>query len=175
MKEEIKKFNDPTGILPFEHRITYSVKKPKHKKYNLAEVSFCFEPNKKTLKRLDFLVDDKLFYVNLALGTGQVSSVWLFQKKDSLHKIADADVDLMLCVASDAMKSYPKMHISFLRLIAVLPRQAKIYKRLFDKSKLKQEKKLLLTSLREKNNLIHNVQKYYRKMVENKNLEMGVE
>ena len=159
-------FKDKTGMLPTEHRITYTIRNPHHEKYRFADVSFCFDPELKALKRLDFFVDEKLLFVNLAVRNGVASYVWYFQKMGSYQKITDEEIDFMLLVAKDVLGQYPKMPKGFREAFEVLPRQAKVYRKIYDKQISRQEKKMLLKALREKNNIIQNVQYRYKKLLE---------
>ena len=167
-------YKDPAGIFPTEHRITYTTRNPSHKKYNFADVSFCFDPEKQKLKRLDFFIDEKLMFVNLALGVGYSSPVWFFQKKGSYQKISDEEISLMLTAASDVLQEYPKMPKGFKKTFEVLPRQAEIYGQIFDGNTTKQEKRTLLKSLREKNVILKHVQYRYKYLVEKRQpLQIG--
>ena len=158
-------FKDKTGMLPTEHRITYTIRNPHHEKYRFADVSFCFDPELKALKRLDFFVDEKLLFVNLAVRNGVASYVWYFQKMGSYQKITDEEIDFMLLVAKDVLGQYPKMPKGFREAFEVLPRQANVYKKIFDKNTNKSEKTLLVKALREKNYIIKSVQFRYRTLV----------
>ncbi|MBR5012700.1 MAG: hypothetical protein IKY15_02040 [Clostridia bacterium] len=159
-------FEDKTGRLPTEHRITYSIMKPEHEKYRFCDISFCFDPEKRNLKRLDFLIDDKLLFINLSIRCGVSTFTWYFQKMGSYQQIADEELSLILLAAKDVVKEYPQMPKSFKDTFEVLPRQAKVYKKIFEKSTMKSEKKMLLKALREKNNIIQNVQYRYKKLLE---------
>ena len=166
-------FKDSTGLLPIEHKITYTIANPKHQQYKNVDVSFCFDPEKKKLKRLDFFVDEKLLFLNLFKSHG-VSQVWLFQKKGSYQKITEEELSLILTISADILEKYQNLPNSFKEIFEVLPTQAKIYRKLFDKQVSGQEKKLLIKALREKNNLIENVQVRYKKLLaKQQSLEIG--
>lgn len=166
-------FKDPTGATPMEHRITYTVRKPRHKKYNFADASFCFDPEKRSLKRLDFFIDEKLVYVNLALGVGRASAVWFFQKKGSFKPVPVEEVDLVLRVAEDVLKNNPEMATQFKNVFEVLPRQAKAYKRMFYVSTTNAERQMIAKSLRQKNKLIQYAQSRYKKILEEEKARQG--
>ena len=159
-------FKDKTGMLPTEHRITYTITNPHHEKYRFADVSFCFDPELKALKRLDFFVDEKLLFVNLAVRNGVVSYVWYFQKKGSYQQISEEDLSLILTISADILEKYQNLPSSFKETFEVLPRQANVYRKIYDKQISRQEKKMLLKALREKNNIIQNVQYRYKKLLE---------
>lgn len=164
-------YKDPSGATPTEHRITYTVRKPRHKKYNFADVSFCFDPEKRCLKRLDFFIDEKLIYVNLALGCGRASSVWFFQKKGSYKPVSSPEIDFVLVVVKDVLKANPEMPNAFNKIFEVLPRQAKGYKKMFEPGTTKAERLMIVKALREKNKLIHNAQGRYKKLLEKERLD----
>ena len=159
-------FKDSIGLFPTEHRITYNISKPQHLQYKNVDVSFCFDPEKKKLKRLDFFVDEKLLFVNLHIGAGVASPVWFFQKKGSYQQISEEDLSLILTISADILEKYQNLPSSFKETFEVLPRQAKVYRKIYDKQISRQEKKMLLKALREKNNIIQNVQYRYKKLLE---------
>jgi hypothetical protein len=166
-------FKDSMGLFPTEHRIIYTVRNPKHQQYKFADVSFSFDPNKKKLKRLDFFVDDKLLFINLQLGTGVASPVWLFQRKGSYQKITESELSLILTISFDILNEYPNLPKSFKETFEILPMQAKVYRKFFDENISKKEKKLLFKVLHEKNNLIRNVEYRYKKLVESHENKTG--
>ena len=164
---------DSTDLSPTEHRIIYSIRNPQHNQYKFADVSFSFDPATKKLKRLDFFVDNKLLFVNLQLGTGIASPLWFFQRKGSYQKITEEELSLMLTISSDILQEYKNLPQSFKATFEILPRQATIYRKFFDEKVSKQEKKMLFKLLHEKNNIIHNVQYRYKKLVNMREKEMG--
>lgn len=166
-------FKDSKGLFPTEHRIVYSLRNSQHKQYTFADVSFVFDPDKKRLKRLDFFVDENLLFVNLQLGTGIASPVWCFQKKGSYRQVTETELSLILAISADILNEYPNLPNSFKEIFKILPTQAKIYRQIFDATVSMQEKKVLVKELHQKNNLIHNAEYHYKKLVKIREKEMS--
>lgn len=158
-------YKDPSGIIPMEHRIDFVARKPLHKKYNFANASFRFDPEKRCLKRLDFLIDENLFFVNLALGCGRASPTWFFQKNGSFKTLSKEEFALVLQVAEDVLNNNPQMQVSFKHILEVLPGQANINVQMFDKDTSKTERYALSKLLKEQNKYIQYAQYYYKKII----------
>ena len=164
--ETIHKFNDPSGRLSAEEKITFSVKNPPHLKYRSADVSFVFDPNHITLKRLDFLIDGQNLYVNLNPAYSRTSPTWFFQKRDSIQKLSEQEIELILTAASDVLKIQPLIPKAYRTIFELLPSQSKIFKKIFDKETSKQEQKELLKLLHSKNIKLQIVKTRYKRIKE---------
>lgn len=133
----------------------YTIIDPKHKKYEIGTMFFDYDEEKDNkLKRIFFVIDNEKFYMTTALTTCRKDvSSWLFIKEGTYHAPNPKDLDHILALTDDVLKTY-QFAKSLQKILEAIRPQSEIFVKLLDKKLTNQERSKLKTQLRQKNKLI---------------------
>ena len=147
---------------------------PMHDKYKEGKLSFEFEENGVTLKKLNFCIDKTYFFAPMIFGAGKhVLPSWIFQKPYSLKALSDDELEKISCLTKDVLECC-SMEPAFEKFLSVMDRQIGIYKQLTQTNPDPKTKKRLLFELKKANVYISKVSECrtkYKKFFEKQSLQ----